>query len=67
MKSVLYLRRWVASELGQFEGNNDVEYVLHYIRKNLKHPLYTEDPVNLLEWDKFLKTVDCHKILNFVV
>jgi hypothetical protein len=64
MKSVVELRNWVAEQLRQFSGNNDVDYVLHYIRRNTDHPCYTDDPVYLKSWDLFLKNIDCSVILR---
>lgn len=63
MRSVAQLKTWIAKELNQFEGNNNVEYVLHYIRRKTDHPLYTKDPDLVAEWTTFLKTIDCNKIL----
>jgi hypothetical protein len=63
MKSVVSLRIWIAEQLGQLDGNNDVEYVLRYIRRNTDHPCYTDDPVLLPKWQEFLKTIDVRKIV----
>jgi len=61
MNSVLQLRRWVASQLKQLEDNDDVSYVLRYIRRKTDHPCFTQDTSE--GWHKFLKTIDCRKIL----
>ncbi len=64
MKSVVALRNWIAQQLGQIDGNNeDVQYVLRYIRRNTDHPCYTDDPILIKDWEKFLPTIDVRKIL----
>lgn len=62
MRSVAALRKWVAEQLQQFEGNSDVDYVLHYIRRNTDHPMYTDDPLLKPEWDRFLSGLNCREI-----
>lgn len=63
MKSVRSLRIWIAEQLGQIDGNNDVEYVLRYIRRNTDHPCYTDDPVLINNWKEFLSKIDVRKIV----
>lgn len=62
MKSVVELRKWVARQLEQFEDNDDVAHVLRYIRRKTDHPCYSSEPSK--EWNKFLKSLDCRKILH---
>ena len=63
MKSVVELRKWIANQLGQIDGNNDVEYVLRFIRRNTDHPCYTNDPAFLTNWHKFLQGLNCREIM----
>jgi hypothetical protein len=62
MKSVIHLRKWIAEQLKQVDGNDDVNHVLRYIRRKTDHPCYTEDEVILEQWRSFLSEIDCYKI-----
>jgi hypothetical protein len=64
MNSVVQLRHWIASQLEQFHDNDDVTQVLRYIRRKTDHPCFSSDGSE--GWDKFLKTIDCRKILTQV-
>lgn len=64
MKSVVHLRKWIAEQLQQVDGSDDVNYVLRYIRRKMDHPCYTDDKNNLQQWKSFLFQIDCYQILK---
>jgi len=57
INSVVDLRRWVAVELQQLFDNDDVDFVVRYIRRKTAHPMYG------LDWSGFLKNIDCRSII----
>lgn len=64
MNSVIELRNWVANQLGQLPDNQDVDYVLRYIRRKTDHPCFSHDPLTVAAWYKFLSGIDCRNILR---